>query len=69
MSSFVSKELQDTLCFEYGYLSKELELEYDYFAKRKIINKLNAINILLGVRLLNNQNIYQLLRRNQDEEN
>ena len=69
MSSFIGKELEDKLCFEYGYLSKELELECDYFTKRKIINKLNAINILLGVRLLDNKNIYQLLRNNQDEGN
>ena len=69
MSSFIGKELEDELCFEYGYLSKELELESDYFTKRKIINRLNAINILLGVRLLDNQNIYQLLRNDQDERN
>lgn len=69
MNSFTDKELEDKLCFEYGYLSKELELEHDYFTKRKIINRLNAINVLLGVRLLDNQNIYQLLRNNQDEGN
>ena len=69
MSSFIGNELEDKLCFEYGYLSKELELEHNYFVKRKIIDKLNAINILLGVRLLDNQNIYQLLRNNQDERN
>ena len=61
----MKEHLIDILCFEYGYLQKQLELEHEYFERKNIFNKLNAINTLLEVRLLDRNDYYDILNKSK----
>lgn len=45
----MKESTKEELQIEYGDLLQQLENTFDWFDRRKIISKLNAINVLLGL--------------------
>lgn len=58
----MTESLRIELELEYGNLLQQLETVFDWFEKRKIQKKLNAINCLLGAPQIKKQepNLYKI---------